>query len=277
MRDYLPDPLVLPHRARSPFVWIERGKVCAESHCLVIKQESGKIELPVAAISTLVLEPGVTVTHEAVKLTAQHQTLIIWVGEAGVRVYSSGNPSSMAPKRLIQQAQMHLDSDRRLECAGRLYRLMFDEQMPSTRSLEKLRGIEGARVKAIYQDIAAEYGIPWEGRLKAPKSLQSALGFSTSCLYGLAEVVVLAKGYSTAIGIVHSGDSRSLVYDLADTVKFTTVVPAAFATWKEGENDIGSRVRRKCRNIFREERIADLLFKNLEYIMGERDAISCGY
>lgn len=273
MRDNLAKPVLLHHRSRSPFIWIERGKVCADSHSLIVKHEDGEVEIPVASTSTLVLEPGVNITHEAVKLAAEHQTLIVWVGEAGVRVYSCGYFEGMAPKRLLQQAQMHLDINQRLECAGRLYRLMFDEQMPVTRSLDKLRGIEGSRVKAIYQDIASEHGLDWEGRDRAPKSLQSALGFATSCLYGLSEVVILSKGYSPAIGIVHSGNARSLAYDLADTVKFRTVVPAAFATWKEGENDIGNRVRRRCRDLFRESRLAEMLFRNLEYVMGEHHAL----
>lgn len=268
--------MLLPHRARSPFIWIERGKVCADSYGLIIKDHGGEVEIPVAAVSTLVLEPGVTITHEAVKLASEHQTLIVWVGEAGVRIYSCGNLGGAEPKRLLQQAQMHLDINRRLECAGKLYRLMFDDPMPSTRSIDKLRGVEGARVKAIYQDIASKHGVTWEGRDKSQKSLQVALGFATSCLYGLSEVVIHAKGYSPALGVVHAGDARSLVYDLADTVKFKTVVPAAFSVWKEGEKDIGNRVRRRCRDIFRECRMADNLFRNLEYIMGERDALGSG-
>lgn len=273
MHDQIVAPILLPHRARSPFIWIERGKVCADSHGLIIKHNDAEVEIPVAAVSTLVLEPGVTITHEAVKLASEHHTLIIWVGEAGVRIYSCGNLGGMEPSRLLKQAQMHFDINRRLECARRLYCLMFDDPMPATRSLEKLRGMEGARVKAIYQDIASEYGIDWEGRGKGPKSLDTALGFATSCLYGLSEVAIHAKGYSPALGIVHNGNARSLVYDLADTVKFKTVVPAAFSVWKEGENDIGNRVRRRCRDIFRECRLADNLFRNLEYIMGERDAL----
>jgi len=229
------------------------------------------LEIPVASVSAILLEPGVTVTHGAVKLAAEHNTLLMWVGEAGIRVYSSGQPGGRVAERLLFQARQHLDVTARLVAARRVYHLMFDETMPETRSLEKLRGIEGARVKALYKRIATHAGVPWEGRDRAPESLRTAMGFATSCLYGVAEAVVLAKGYSPAIGIIHSGDPRSLVFDLADTVKFRTVMPLAFDTWAQGEVDIGSRVRRRCRDVFRETRIAATLFQNLEFIMGDND------
>jgi len=47
-------------------------------------------------------------------------------------------------------------------------------------------------------------------------------------LYGLAEAAVLAAGYATAIGFLHTGKPLSFVYDVADIFKFETVVPVAF-------------------------------------------------
>lgn len=274
--DYLDDPLLLPHRVRSPFVAIERGRLCSDGHCLTLYRDSEVLEIPVAAVSVVLIEPGVTVTHQAIKLAAEHGTLLMWVGEAGIRVYSCGQPGGRVAKRLLHQAKLHLNDSERLLAADRLYRLMFDEPMPATRSVDKLRGIEGARVKALYKAIAAHVGVQWESKEQAPESLRSALGFATSCLYGVAEAVILAKGYSPAIGIIHSGDARSLVYDLADTVKFKTVIPLAFEIWAQGEIDIGGRVRRACRDLFREMQIAVLLFNNLEAIMGEIDACDSG-
>lgn len=261
---------------RAPFVSIERGQLCADGHCLIVRRADDQQEIPVASVSAVLLEPGVTVTHQAVKLAAEQGTLLMWVGEAGVRVYSCGQPGGRIAKRLLHQARLHMDDVERLRAAGRVYRLMFDEPMPETRSLEKLRGIEGARVKSIYKEIAADAGVQWDGRDRAPESLRSAIGFATSCLYGISEVVVITKGYSPAIGIVHSGDPRSLVFDLADTVKFKTVVPLAFATWAQGEVDIGSRVRRACRDCFRESQLTATLFQHLDIMMGEPDAFSPG-
>ena len=219
----------------------------------------------------LCLEPGVSVTHDAVRLCAETATLLLWIGEAGVRVYSAGMPGGSSGERLIEQALIHADSTRRLAAAGRLYELMFGTRLPPSNSIEKLRGIEGSRVRALYVKLASERGLSWSGRENSPKDMQEALGFATSCLYGIAEAVILAAGYSPAIGIVHSGDSRSLVFDLADTIKFQTVVPLAFDVCKEGIEDVRNTVRRRCRDLFREENVASTLFDNLATIFSETE------
>lgn len=101
------------------------------------------------------------------------------------------------------------------------------------------------------------------GRETADSAIQDAIGFAASCLYGLSEAVILAAGYSPAIGFIHSGNQRSLVFDLADTVKFKTVIPAAFEVVREGRQDVRNRVRRRCRDLFREQKTAETLFANL--------------
>lgn len=270
MPDWLGETTTLPHRERSPFLVVDRGHLRASSHCLLLVRGEDEIEIPVAIVSSILIEPGVTVTHEAVKLAAENGTLLVWVGEAGVRVYSAGMPGGKHAERLIQQVKIHLDPVERLAAAKRLYELMFDCDMPDTRSIEKLRGMEGSMVKKQYQEIASLHGVEWTGRANAPIPLQDALGFATSCLYGVAEAVILASGYTPAIGIVHSGDRRSMVYDLADTIKFKTVIRAAFEVFQESGVDTKNRVRRRCRDMFREQKTAEVLFGNLFEIMAEK-------
>lgn len=268
--DFLGKGVTLPHRIRSPFVALEYGVLRVEDHCLFLDRQDGSgIEVPVGMVSAVLLEPGVSVTHEAVKLAAEHDVLLLWVGEAGVRVYSAGMPGGKHAPRLIEQVRQHINHDERIMAAQRLYLLMFAEAMPETRSLEKLRGLEGVKVREIYTLLANQFGVDWSGRENADLALKDALGIATSCLYGLAEAVILAAGFSPAIGIIHSGDPRSLVFDLADTVKFKTVVPAAFRIFQESPLDTRNRVRRVCRDMFREQNTASVLFHNLYEILGD--------
>ena len=267
--DYLGESILIPHRERSPFVALEYGILRVEDHCLLLDRGNGKgLEIPVGMVSAILLEPGVSVTHEAVKLAAEHDVLLLWVGEAGVRVYSAGQPGGKHAQRLIAQVSQHLDLNARMRAAQRLYRLMFDEEMPETRSLEKLRGVEGAKVKKLYGALAHQYGVTWNGKDDADPGLKDALGIATSCLYGLSEAVILTAGFSPAIGVVHSGDPRSLVFDLADTVKFRTVIPVAFKIFKESPEDTRNRTRRACRDVFRETAMAATLFDHLYEILG---------
>jgi CRISPR-associated protein Cas1 len=250
-------------------VALEYGILRVEDRCLFLDREDGSgIEIPVGMVSALLLEPGVSVTHEAVKLAAEHDVILLWVGEAGVRFYSAGMPGGKSGRRLVAQALQHANPELRMQAARRMYQLMFDEEMRETRSLDKLRGIEGAKVKAWYAAIATAHGVEWKGREGSSEALKVAMGIATSCLYGVCEAIILTAGFSPAIGIIHSGNPRSLVFDLADTVKFRTVIPVAFKVFVESHDNTMSRARWACRDMFRETGIVDLLFDNLYEMLG---------
>jgi CRISPR-associated protein Cas1 len=156
------------------------------------------------------------------------------VGEAGVRLYAAGQPGGARADRLLLQARLALDDDARLRVVRKMYALRFNEEAPARRSVDQLRGIEGARVRAIYKLLAQQHGVRWDGRHYDPSEWSSAdvvnrcLSAATSALYGVTEAAILAAGYAPAIGFLHSGKPQSFVYDMADILKFETVVPEAF-------------------------------------------------
>ena len=110
-----------------------------------------------------------------------------------------------------------------------MYAVRFGEEPPARRSVEQLRGIEGARVRQTYQLLARQFGISWKGRDYDADDWDSAdlpnrcLSAATSCLYGVTEAAVLAAGYAPAVGFIHTGKPLSFVYDVADVYKFETV------------------------------------------------------
>lgn len=85
------------------------------------------------------LEPGTRVSHAAVHLAATVGTLLVWVGEAGVRVYSSGQPGGARADKLLYQAKLALTEDLRLKVVRKMYELRFREPPPARRSVEQLR------------------------------------------------------------------------------------------------------------------------------------------
>jgi CRISPR-associated protein Cas1 len=54
------------------------------------------------------------------------------------------------------------------------------------------------------------------------------LSAATAALYGVTEAAVMAAGYAPAIDFLQTGKPQSFVYDIADILKFETVVPEAF-------------------------------------------------
>lgn len=241
-----------------------------DGHAVVLRQGESMTHLPVGSTNVLFIEPGTVVTHAAVKACAESGCLLLWVGESGVRCYSAGNPGGSVAEKLLRQAAIRLDEAERLAAVRRIFRLMFQEDAPHNRSIDQLRGIEGGKVRAIYEKLSADHGIKWPGRdqktaLSDP--INRAISGANSALYGVTEAIVLALGYSPAIGFVHSGDARSFVFDVADTVKFNTVVPFAIKLYADGLLDGESDIRTRCRDLFRESNLLVQIVANIQEIM----------
>lgn len=255
----------MPVSRRLSWLVIERGRLHADAHALVLEQDGKTVEVAPAAFAALLLEPGVTVTHEAVRRCADHRLVLFWVGQAGTRIYAASAIHADA-RRIVAQALLYSETRLRIAAAQRLYHRMFGDSTPPSYSIEKLRGIEGARVRKRYEQLATEHGLTWDVR-GSGAPLQVSISSATSCLYSLSEVAVMLLGFSPAIGIVHSGDPRSFVYDVADTVKFDILMPAVFRWQSEGMSSDFGTVRRRCRDLFRETSLLDTLLANADFLV----------
>ena len=256
------DSEVIPIRERSAMLFLRYGRLDVEDGALVLIDAAGtRMQIPLGGVACLLLEPGTAITHAAVALAADCGTLLLWVGEGGVRLYSAGQPGGARAERLLYQARLALTDALRIKVVRAMYRLRFGEEPPQRRSIEQLRGIEGARVKTLYKELAARYRITWGRRSYNPQEwdaadpLNKAVSVANHCLYGVCEAAVLAAGYAPAIGFIHTGKPLSFVYDVADLFKFDTVLPAAFRTMAEGSRDIARDVRLRCRDMFREQKL----------------------
>ena len=154
-----------------------------------------------------------------------------------------------------------------------MFALRFGEPPPSRRSVEQLRGIEGARVRETYKLLAARYGVKWQGRRYDPKDwakgdrANQCISAATSCLYGITEAAILAAGYAPAIGFIHSGKPLSFVYDIADIIKFETVVPQAFEIAARGDINPERSVRLACRDSFNKQRTLEKLIPLIDEVL----------
>lgn len=277
----LAPPRPIPIKDRASILFLERGRLDVLDGAFVVVDRRGvRTHIPVGGIACLMLEPGARISHTAVALAARVGCLLVWVGEAGVRLYSAGQPGGARADRLLHQARLALDPDARLKVVRKMYGMRFGEPAPSRRSIDQLRGIEGARVKRMYEVLAQRHGVKWRGRRYDPGQWQAAdlpnrcLSQATACLYGLAEAAILAAGYAPAIGFLHTGKPQSFVYDVADVFKFETVVPIAFRIAGEAgrysgpaAEDPAGAVRRGCRDSFRRTGLLGRLIPAIEEML----------
>ena len=256
-------------------LFVERGEIDVIDGAFVLVDASGvRTQIPVGGVAALMLEPGTRLSHRAAALAARVGTLLIWVGEAGVRLYASGQPGGARADRLLYQARLALDDELRLKVVRQMYAMRFGEEAPQRRSVEQLRGIEGARVRRSYQLLARKYGVEWKARNYDHDDWHAAdlpnrcLSAATACLYGVTEAAVLAAGYAPAVGFIHTGKPLSFVYDMADLYKFDTVVPVAFQiAGSKQTGPVERAVRLACRDCFRQTKLLDRIIPDIERVL----------
>ena len=272
-------PRPIPLKERASIIFVEKGQLDVIDGAFVLVDAAGvRTVIPVGGLAAIMLEPGTRASHAAIALAARAGTLLLWVGEAGVRLYATGQPGGARADKLLWQCRLALEPDARLRIVRRMFQFRFGEDAPERRSVDQLRGIEGARVRTIYQGLARQFGVEWKRRSYEPGNFEVAdvpnrcLSAATACLYGITEAAVLAAGYAPAVGFLHTGKPLSFVYDIADLFKFETVVPEAFRV--AGQHARGKlakpvemAVRHACRDAFRKTNVLARLIPAMEEVL----------
>ena len=274
MNPNLPPMKPIPIKDRLSMLFVEKGNLDILDGSFVVVDKLGvRTHIPVGGVACLMLEPGARVSHAAVVVAARVGCLLIWIGEGGVRLYASGQPGGARADRLLYQAKLALDEHARLKVVRKMYELRFKEKPPERRSIEQLRGIEGARVRTMYQHLAKQFGVKWKSRNYDHTKWDSGdvpnrcLSSATSCLYGICEAAILAAGYAPAVGFIHTGKPQSFVYDIGDIFKFDTVVPIAFRIAAKPSSNPERDVRLSCRDSFRQFGLLKRIIPTIEQVL----------
>lgn len=264
---------LIPLNDRQSYVFLEKGRIDVKDGAFVVIDENGvRTQIPVGGLACVLLQPGTRISHAAVQLAGENGCRLLWVGDGGVRLYSAGKKHGR-PDNTLYQSKLALDGKARLNVVREMFRRRFDEEPPQKRSVDQLRGIEGTRVRKLYENFARRYGIDWDGRDYDPDAWSEGdvanrcLSAATACLYGITEAAVSLAGLDPSIGFLHVGKRKSFVYDIADIYKFDTVVPVAFKTVAEGNDNPVSTVRLKCRDKFKEENYLKTIIDDTQEIL----------
>lgn len=246
---------------RTSFLYLERCVIHRAANAITATDDLGTIHVPAATIAVLMLGPGIDISHHAVMLLGECGVTVVWVGEEGVRYYAHGSGLSTGSDLIQRQAQLVSSRSSRIRVAKAMYSMRFHGEDLTGLTMQQLRGREGTRVRRIYAEYAERYGVPWKGRRYDPNDLLAtdpvniALTAATSCLYGLAHAVIVSLNCSPSLGFVHTGNSRSFVFDIADLYKMSTAVPVAFSAADADFDDLPGRTRRLMRDCFYEQKL----------------------
>jgi CRISPR-associated protein Cas1 len=251
----------IPQADRHGVMWLARGNLVSEDGTLHFRTAGGAglapgdYTIPFQMITCLVLEPGTTVSHDAVRLLAAHGTGLIFTGTDGVRHYGTIAPvgermdtaglyaASMpegpdASARARAQVRAWADEAHRLRVVRRMYAWRLGEIFPDA-AIEVLRGMEGARAKETYKILAERFGIRWYGRRfdrNAPEKddkPNQGINHASTAVVAAAQVAVAVTGTLPQLGFIHEDSGIAFALDVADVFRDTVTVPCAFAAVKE--------------------------------------------
>jgi CRISPR-associated protein Cas1 len=223
-----------------PFIYLEHGRLeIDDSSVKWIDSECHVVRLPVATLNTLLLGPGTSVTHEAVKTAVAANCSISWVGEDSLLFYAAGFLPTADTRNLKRQMGLAVSKEKSLKVAKQMFAHRFPDTDLKGKTLKEMMGMEGHRVRAIYQKMAEKYGVGWKGRSYVPGKMtlsdvtNQILTATNAALYGILCSVVHSMGYSPHIGFIHSGSPLPFVYDLADLYKEHLCIDLSFALTRE--------------------------------------------
>jgi CRISPR-associated protein Cas1 len=273
----------IPHADRHGLLHLGFGNLTVENGCLrfvtagVGELPAGDYQIPFQGISLILLGPGTTISHDALRLCARHNTGLVAVGDGGVRMYTA--PPLSPDQSQTARAQVRLWSDingGRLLVARKMYALRFGEILPHG-DIAVLRGIEGGRVKEAYRRIAQQYGLTWDGRRYDRQNPDSdtpqnqAINHAATAVEAAAMIAVAATGTIPALGFIHEDSGMSFTLDIADLVRTEVTVPIAFAAVKAqaATPDIPLErvVRRTANRVFRERKLIPTLIDHIHALL----------
>ena len=278
----------IPHANRSGLLWLARGALTARDGTLSFERglepaendplKPGHYAIPFQGVSMILLGPGSTVSHDALRLLARHGTALAAVGEDGVRCYTA---PPLIPDRsglAREQARAWADTKTRLHVARRMYAWRIGKMLPH-RDIAVLRGIEGARMKETYRLIALKIGIEWRGRVyDRTRPLDNdlpnqALNHASSAVEAAAAIAVSATATIPQLGFIHEDPGQSFVLDIADLYRDTVTIPCAFRAAKrvreQPAENIERVTRRSTGRVLSQEQVIPSMIDRIKSLFAE--------
>ncbi len=230
-RDTLPQV-----KDKYPFLYLERGRLeIDDSSVKWIDCDNNIVRLPIATINTLLLGPGTSITHEAVKVMTAANCSVCWVGEDSLLFYAVGQSPTADSRNFRKQMLLSADKKKSLEVARRMFSRRFPSEDLTGKTLNEMMGMEGYRVNQLYAEMAKKYNVGWKGRSYKPEKFEFSditnqiLTGTNAALYGILTSAIYSMGYSPHMGFIHSGSPLPFVYDMADLYKEKLCIDLAFS------------------------------------------------
>ena len=274
----------IPHVDRHGLVWLARGALVVENGTLRFitagydDMEAGDYAIPFQMVSCIMLQPGATVSHDALRLLARHGTGLLCTGMEGVRLYASMPFGPDSSRRARMQVEMWGDPNLRTLIARRMYAWRLGEILPDA-DLDVLRGIEGSRVRESYRRLAEQYGVTWKARRydrahpEHDDDVNACINHASTAVRAAAQVAVAVTGTIPQLGFIHEDSGIAFALDVADLFRDTVTLPVAFSAMKDRKpyETWDRAVRRVGGTVFRKDTVVAAMIDRIKELFDGHD------
>lgn len=258
---------------RVSFLYLERCSVRQDKTGVVAysRAEEGqrkqRIQIPVSGIAVLHLGPGTSISAAAMTSCTRAGATVIFTGGGGVPAYSRTVPLTNSARWALAQAKLVSSETNQRKAAVILYRRQLGLELDADEtSIAVMRGLEGRAMKLKYKELARKHAIKGFRRdTKSEDPVNMGLNLANSLLYGCAASACFAIGINPALGVIHRGDARSLLFDLADLYKPSVSLPVAFKSAQD-EDPLSSVRKLTRKEIHRQEMLKEMLAVLMEIL-----------
>lgn len=277
----------IPHVDRHGLLWLSRGNLYVEEGTLrFLAAESedlaaGDYAIPYQRVSMVLLGPGTSITHDALRILARHGTLLAAIGEGGVKFYTAPPLGQGRSEVARAHATLWADKKARADVARHMFALRFG-QVLSTTNLSVLRGIEGARLREAYKLIAAKYGLQWQVRKydrQNPETndlLNQAVNHAATFVEAAADIAVAAVGALPPLGFIHEDASNAFSLDIADLWRVDLTLPLAFSVAARCLRQPGLSLEREIRyqaaHLFKKRQLIPAMIDRIKELLHVHDS-----
>ena len=182
------------------FLYIEHAIIEQDNLSIRAIRADGTVPIPIAAMTVLMLGPGVSITHAAIKAICDNGCTVVWCGENASRFYAVGMGETRSADNLLHQATLCMDEKRHMQVVRKMYERRFPDMDCSDLSLSQIRGMEGVRVREAYRLFSKQYGVPWTKRDYKTTSwedaspINRALSTANNVLYSICQGAIVSMG-----------------------------------------------------------------------------------
>jgi len=150
----------------------------------------------------------------------------------------------------------------------------YERKMPLMRSNFDLLNQEALMTKKLYKIAAKNTKLANFTREREATDLANAfLNHGNYLAYGLAATALWVLGIPHGFAVMHGKTRRgALVFDVADIIKDTLILPWAFICAKEGNTE--QEFRQQCLQNFTKHKALDFMFDSVKAIALKKDWIS---